>query len=245
LTRNSLKDDTAKILIQSAKTRADKAVIALGAIGVNSTVKNIQVKLTELGEPSAKKWNLSAVLSQSSGRVTRTNLGWELTANGQSELSKVASKYGPQQPLKSSTEVLRKLLPKIKNVQVRAFIEEAIGCVEHDLLKASVVFTWVGAMAVLHDHVVKTNLSAFNADANSRDPKWRPAKDADGLGLMKESDFLDSMVRIGIIGKNVKTELKNCLDLRNGCGHPNSLEIGEAKVLAHIETLVLNVFKKF
>jgi len=47
------------------------------------------------------------------------------------------------------------------------------------------------------------------------------------------------------MGKNVKTELEGCLKLRNGCGHPNSLVVGENKVSAHIETLMQNVFAKF
>jgi hypothetical protein len=245
LTKNSPNDETYKLLIQTAKTRADKAIIALGAIGTNSSVKKVQSRLLELGEPSAKKWNMSAVLSSCKGRATRTNSGWELTATGRAELAGIVSKHQPAAPLNSSTDVLRELLPSISNNEVRVFVEEAIGCVENNLLKASVVFIWIGAVAVLHEHIVKTCLPAFNADATKQDAKWRPAKDADGLGQMKESDFLDSLVRIGVIGKNVKIELKHSLDLRNSCGHPNSLQIGESKVLAHIETLVLNVFKKF
>jgi hypothetical protein len=43
----------------------------------------------------------------------------------------------------------------------------------------------------------------------------------------------------------VKNELKECLDRRNGCGHPNSLKIGANTVAHHIEILLLNVFKVF
>ena len=48
-----------------------------------------------------------------------------------------------------------------------------------------------------------------------------------------------------MIGKNVKTELVSALNLRNGCGHPNSLMVGSNTVASHIELLLLNVFKKF
>jgi hypothetical protein len=40
----------------------------------------------------------------------------------------------------------------------------------------------------------------------------------------------------------VKQELDTALQLRNGCGHPNSLKIGANKVAAHLETLALNVY---
>lgn len=62
---------------------------------------------------------------------------------------------------------------------------------------------------------------------------------------MKESIFLDILESISVIGNDVKKELKKCLDLRNSCGHPNSLVIGENRVAAHVEILILNVFSKF
>lgn len=62
---------------------------------------------------------------------------------------------------------------------------------------------------------------------------------------MDESDFLDRLEGLSIIGKNTKAQLKAALDLRNGCGHPNSLQVGVNKSAAHIETLLQNVFKRF
>lgn len=50
---------------------------------------------------------------------------------------------------------------------------------------------------------------------------------------------------VSVLGKNVKQELQKCLQLRNGCGHPNSLQLADHKVSAHIEDLILNVFAKF
>lgn len=68
----------------------------------------------------------------------------------------------------------------------------------------------------------------------------------DGLARMKEHDFLDVLHAIGVLGKNVKQELQNnCLQLRNSCGHPNNFKVGEHRVAAHIEILILNVFSKF
>jgi hypothetical protein len=78
-----------------------------------------------------------------------------------------------------------------------------------------------------------------------RDTKWRAAKTVDDLSRMKEFDFLQVISSISIIGKNVKDELEVCLRLRNGCGHPNSLVVGEHKASAHIETLMQNVYQKF
>jgi hypothetical protein len=101
-------------------------------------------------------------------------------------------------------------------------------------------------MSVLYDYVVKRKLADFNAEAKRRDSKWRDARSADGLGRMKEHDFLDIIEAVGVIGKNVKQELQNnCLQLRNSCGHPNTFQVGEHRAAAHLETLIQNVFSKF
>lgn len=62
---------------------------------------------------------------------------------------------------------------------------------------------------------------------------------------MEEYEFLQLLSGISVIGKSVKNELEGCLKLRNGCGHPNSLRVSDARVAGHIETLLLNVFDKF
>jgi hypothetical protein len=62
---------------------------------------------------------------------------------------------------------------------------------------------------------------------------------------MKEFEFLQVLVGISVLGKNVKEELEVCLKLRNGCGHPNSLVVGEHKTSAHLETLIQNVYTCF
>jgi hypothetical protein len=70
-------------------------------------------------------------------------------------------------------------------------------------------------------------------------------KATDDLARMKEYDFLQIIEKPSIIRKNVKQELEKQRKLRNGCGHPNTLQISENLVAAHIEILILNVFGKF
>ncbi len=62
---------------------------------------------------------------------------------------------------------------------------------------------------------------------------------------MKESEFVDTIYKISMIGKNVRDELQLCLKRRNGCGHPNSLKLRGNTVASHLEILILNVFVKF
>ena len=143
---------------------------------------------------------------------------------------------------------MRRTVATITDKQIVAFLSEAVSCVEAGYNRAGVVLSWVGAMALLYKHVLSGHLSAFNAEAQHRDPKWRTAATSDDLARMKERDFLDliSAPPLSIIGKNVKEELtNNCLQLRNACGHPSSLSLGPNKVAAHLEVLILNIYSRF
>jgi hypothetical protein len=196
------------------------------------------------GLRSATKWNVSTYFSRAKTLVIRTPSGWELTAVGKAHVARVA---GPLLPSVSVLVVsgLRKQLPSIHTLATRLFVEEAVKCLEAKLYRSAIVTSWVGAISVLYDEVIRSHLTAFNAEAIKRDSKWRPAKSADDLARMKEFDFLQILPVLSVLGKNVKDELEVCLKLRNGCGHPNSLVVGEHKASAHVETLIQNVFAKF
>ena len=105
--------------------------------------------------------------------------------------------------------------------------------------------SWIGAVSVLYEHVHAKHLTRFNAEANRVDSKWRDASTTDDLSRMREADFLERITALSIIGKDVKKELKSCLDRRNSCGHPNSLQISANTAAHHVEVLLLNVFNRF
>jgi hypothetical protein len=141
---------------------------------------------------------------------------------------------------------LKPHLLKINNHDTKAFVEEAIDCFEARLYRSCVVMSWIGAISILYDYVIKNKLNEFNLEATKRNPKWKDAQTKDDLALMKEADFLDILATLSIIGKNVKEQLKNnCLGLRNSCGHPNSFRVGRSMAESHLEMLLLNVYDKF
>lgn len=171
--------------------------------------------------------------------------GWLLTEDGKAHIRIViASLVGGPSPVLVSK--LKGAVARITNTQTKSFLNEAICAFEYGLLRSAVVLSWVGAASVLYEHTIAHHLSAFNGEALRRDPTWRSAKTSDDLSLMKEGAFLDILVVIGVLNKNVKEFLKNnCLALRNAAGHPNSFNFGPAQVEAHVEHLILNVFQKY
>ncbi len=239
--RSRLKD----LLAATEYGRLEKALICMAVEpDIAHEVKDIKALATSSGLRAASKWNFSSILGASKGLAVRTDSGWELTTDGRRVITDIVGPSAASSIPKIASS-LRQHLPYISNPDTKSFLEESIECFESGQLRAAVVLSWVGAISVLHKYVVASKLSDFNAEASRRDAKWKIAKNSDDLGKMKEFDFLNILESLSIIGKNVKQELETCLRLRNSCGHPNSLKIGESRVSAHIEILLLNVFSKF
>lgn len=231
------------LLSLSLLRQVDRAVLILGVRDPAAmSVKEIRELGRRHGLKGAATFNASGFLSGSGGLAASTPSGWELTKTGRDRVAELLRQHGSRtSPVIVST--LRHHAATLSPEEVRAFVHEAVICFETGQLRAAVVLSWVGAVAVLHDKVVSHYLDSFNAEATRRDGKWKVAKIADDLARVKEYEFLQIVANIGMIGKDVKQELEACLKLRNSCGHPNSLKIGESRAASHIETLILNVFQ--
>jgi hypothetical protein len=222
----------------------DKVLLTLATFPEPVQLADLRERAEAAGFRFAKKWNLSALMGRSGGLAIRVPAGWELTETGRNHLHNLG--VGSISPAGMQVAAdLRAHLPNLKSETTRAFVEEAIKCHEAKLYRSAIVMSWIAALDVLYSEVVTNYLAAFNAEASKFNSKWKTALDTDGLAVMKEADFLDRLVPIGVIGKNVKDELAKALKLRNGCGHPNSLRTGPNMVASHIETLLLNVFEPF
>ena len=239
ITRNNL-----KTWLHRNVSRLDKLLLILATFDDPCTLAQLNERGLGAGLKIKSSWAPSTILSRSKGLAIRTPAGWEITDAGRQHLRKLG--------VSSSSSVgfevtigLRTELAKIANKDTRAFIEEAIKCYEAHLYRSAIVMSWLAAIDVVQRHIITNHLSTFNAEAKRVDVKWKAARTADDIGRMRETDLLDRLVSIAVIGKNVKAELKACLDRRNGCGHPNSLKIGANTVTHHIEVLLLNVFEPF
>lgn len=240
-----LKSHDLKDWLHKDLERLDKLLLILATQDAPIAVSKVVEIAVAAGfrDPKNKKWNVSAILGASKGRAIRTT-GWELTEEGKMHLRNLGVASISPAAMQVAVD-LRAHLAKLTDDQTRDFVEEAIRCQEAQLYRSAIVMSWLGAMDILQKHVHANTLAAFNAEAFRVNPKWKPAVAQDDIGKMSESDFLDRIETLSIIGKNVKAQLKVCLDLRNGCGHPNSLKVAVNKSAAHIETLLQNIFEKF
>lgn len=236
------KDNLKDLLHRPGLSRGDQALLCLGVSPLGPReVGAVRELAVSAGLTAAKNWNISAVLGGLKGLAVRTATGWELNGAGRARVAKLSGASA----IPAAAPKLRSQLSAIASPSIKEFVVEAVECAENGQFRAAVVLSWVGALAMLYDHVVASRLSAFNAEARRRDSRWRDAKTSDDLARMGEYDFLQILEAISILGKSVKIELEACLKLRNGCGHPNSLKVAEHRVNSHIETLLLNVFTRF
>ncbi|GAA3915673.1 hypothetical protein [Litoribacillus peritrichatus] len=237
-----LNNDAVKQYISDPEiNQKDKVLLCLSVdVSTPKPVKSITKVGIECGYSGIKKLNVSSILSRQKGLVVRSPNGWELTEKGKAHIKSIIG--GPVAVLSST---LRANLSKITNIETRSFVEEAVQCFEAHYYRAAVVLSWVGAVSVLYNHVLNHHKQSFNSFAAKKNPKWKPANTTDDLTRMKEADFLEVCESASIIGKSVKQELQTALTFRNGCGHPNSLKLGEHRVSAHIESLILNVYSQY
>ncbi len=146
------------------------------------------------------------------------------------------------------TEALERYLTDVHDPDKARFVEEAIQCVKNKAYRSAIVLTWVGAVYLLYQHVLKNKLTEFNQEGHRRFQKkgWNDVVDVDDLATaVPESVFLNMLEHIGVVSKSEQKELQNCLDRRNTAGHPNSASFEEVTVGAHIHELIAKVYSKY
>lgn len=212
----------------------------------------IREKGVAIGFREVTQWNLSDVLKGAlrDGQAAQLCTGWKLLSPGH----KVIAAYLTAPLIAETRHSLDKYLEKIKDGQRRAFLEEAVRSFDVKAYRAAIVLSWVGAVHILQEHIIANQKSAFNAAGAARAAKYVaagkvfnfvPIKSAKDFGIIGEADVLQICQDAGILHKSEKQMLEDRLKLRNHCGHPNPLVIGEHSAANHLELLIVNVYSKY
>lgn len=234
--------DTVSQALHSSESRATKLLLILQQADEPISLKSIRKMAEEYGFKIPTSWNCSSILSRTKGQAVKVPQGWKITDAGRSTLAALG--FAPSKQTTNETAWhLRQLAVKISDPQTKDFIEEAVTASENRLYRSAVVMSWLAAIDTLHTRVLSEYINEFNIEMRRNDPKWKSVRTKDDFGRIKESIFLDRIAAISIIGKNVKEELKQCLQRRNACGHPNSYRLSKHAVEHHLEVLILNVFQ--
>ena len=231
--------------LRGSATKQDKVLVTLLSLTGSATTADVRAELASLGLRASKTWNISALLGGRPKYCFLSDGEWVLQAAAYDYIKSIGyeGKANPIKNVVSDLEVLHATLP---SSETKKFVKESLDCYKYGLLRSAVVMSWLAAVHALKLEIVENHLTDFNTEARRiHGNKWKRAVNADDLGKMKESDFLNRLEGISVLGGDSKKHLLKCLDLRNSCGHPNSFVLGENTVASHLEILLSNVFSKF
>jgi hypothetical protein len=225
-------------------SKTDKYLLIVGHHDGPVIGANIRAIAKENGWKDGAKSVPSSFLKKSKHALLLPK-GWTLTGPGRTSLEGrgLISKIGVLTPV---TQTLEKYILDLHDADKARFVEEAIACVKNKSYRAAIVLTWVGALYLMYNYVLREKLAEFNAEVYRRYPKSKRASTIDDLAaLVKEAEFLNVLEHINAITKAEAKELEGCLDRRNTAGHPNSHTFTEVGVGNHIETLVASVYRRY
>jgi hypothetical protein len=228
--------------------RLDKLLILVAALPQPTTVAAIMDRAVECGLGGIRKWNVSQYLGRANQLVRKLPLGWQLTEQGRERVRQLG--LSTKSPLVGGTaQSLRALVEKLADQHRREFLYEALLCFDRGANRAAVVYSWVGAAWILQNFIVSTRLAAFNEAGDERFNKTKETfahiKTVESFGRMSDGDLLTLLEDIGDIGKSLHRQLRERLNLRNDCGHPNTMIVDEHTCAAHINFLIENVYRRY
>lgn len=212
------------------------------------TVEALRALIKRARIPKAGKFNLSDTLAKSAPYVETVGKQgfrfiWRLTSSGQDHVRTLLGLPSKDIEIENDVSSLSRLVASISDADIADYLGEAIRCLQVSALRATVVFLWAGAVKKLRDDAFGCGSRNVTGAVTKFDPKVKPIKKVDDLVLVKESVLLLALQELGIVDKNQRTVLEDCLDLRNKCGHPGKYKVGQKKVSSFVEDLVGIVFK--
>ena len=132
---------------------------------------------------------------------------------------------------------LRSTLNAIGDPAVRAYLEEALACFEHNLLRSALIMTWCVAYGLVRSWLFRNHLAAVNgAMAAWKNPMT--VTKLDDFQELTEATVIDTARKIGVLTKEQHKTLRSLLDLRNSYAHPTPKPIKPPTVEAYIQTVL-------
>jgi hypothetical protein len=153
-------------------------------------------------------------------------------------------KYGQHPTVIAITNLLSALPSKVRDIEERAFLSEAINCYRVQAYRAAIVMTWNLAF----DHLLRwiiadpMRLDAFNSTAATKYPKKAivVAKIED-FEEYKEAETIEICRTAGLMSKNIIEILREKLKRRNIAAHPSQIIVTQPQADDAIADLVNNV----
>ncbi len=211
------------------------------------TVEQIRLSLKNARVTQWAKANIPDILSKSghfvdSPGIEGNKMLWKLTPSGIEFIQKLLGLPPAVAEIEHDIGSLKTILDKIKDTEIRDYVEEALKCLQSGALRASVVFLWSGAIREIQKRLLTTGPKRLNSAIRKFDSKARNVSKLEHFSYIKDSISILASMELDIFDKSQKDTLEGSLNLRNSCGHPGKYKPGVKKVSSFIEDITSIVF---
>lgn len=236
----------------SRRSRQDKCLAVLYYLtryeqSDAATVDEVRKGLERARVSGWRKMNVADVLAKSGDLVdspsSRGNRReWTLTGTGVRHIRNELGLPEDDPEIEHDVANLLGVVGKIKDEDVRSYLEEGVRCLQANALRAAVVFLWSGAIRVLQARLLGAGINELNTELQRHDPKARQVSRIDHFAYVKDKTQLLAAEGVGLLDKGERSTLEEALNLRNRCGHPGKYSPGVKKVSGYVEDLVSVAF---
>lgn len=175
------------------------------------------------------------------GKYVKTKSGYVLERGYAKTLE---TQYAGRPSAKNLSASLRGTLSAAGDPAVRAYLEECIGCFEHNLLRSSIIMAWCVAYGSVRAWLFRNHLAALNAAMAAWKTPFQVAK-LDDFQELTEAVIIDTARKSGILTKEQHKTLKQLLDQRNSYAHPTMKMVSPSVAEAYIETVLKEVLSTY
>ena len=222
------------------------AYYLLGQEGTESvTVSELEncLSLLDLRPYSRLQVYLSEEVKKKGGRYVKHTKGYRLE---RAAFDEIRATVDAEPKRVHVARQLSDLVPKVKDTQERAFLEEAIRSYRVEAYRATIIMVWILTVDHLQKYVFGSHLTDFNnAIAAHPDKKMQPIVSYDDFSNLKESRVIELMRSAGVISNDVRKILDEKLGIRNSAGHPSGITFSGHKTTEFALDLIENLLLKY
>lgn len=137
---------------------------------------------------------------------------------------------------------LHEILEGLPDAAENEYLQEAIACARHGLLRASAVLGWCAAIDRIHRKIEDVGFAKFNVAsmtmASATKGRFKRFNSPQNVGSISElREVFDTVVLwvlegMQLIDSNQQTRLRSCFDLRCHCAHPGDAPLTQYNLMS-------------
>jgi len=158
-------------------------------------------------------------------------------------------------PLKSKKFFIspdfQKYVNQVRDPDEKDFLNEAVLCVSINANRSVVIMAWIATMYNIYKKIESGGFNNFNRLYKRRflitnpNKKVKTVRKVDDLNYYPDTEVLFICEDLGIIDRNQRGILGDCLKLRNMCAHPGKYKPKEKEVLLFLERITDIILSKY